>query len=1140
MPYQVIDRGQLTGKIFEVMQNLRQGDLRIGRSDWLPEKINMQIAFKGHFNSFESTLGMSSTYGSAHLFAKIDENENFTSKVAITNFNLGCLLKNKEMFGPISLNAKIKGHGLDKKTIYANIQADVSQVYFNKYSYHKLTIDGDIAGQKFEGKINLNDENAAFDFDGLVNLNPNEEQYKFHFILHGADLKKLNITKDEMQIGLIAESDLKGGTVNKINGNAGLTKISINYSGKKYVLDSVLLASINEPGKSELSISSAIVGIKYNGTSSPTELPNELANFINNYFAFSDSAKQKEESKMQNFNFEIQIKNHPILSEVFFPELKEFEPGLIKGSFDSQKNELILNASMNKIVYGTTEIKDLVFDVNSDANALNYKISCNKISNSQMKLDNFVFDGKLANDILFANVSSIDENQNKKLLISSQIVKYKTNYRLLLNPKGFYIMNERWDIEADNYIEFGKQGLLIHKLFINKAGSHINIASVNNKFNDDISIEIKNFKLDDVFEIIKKDTSLVKGNLDGNIFLKKTNKTYAIIANAEINDLFFRDVSIGNLSLKAENPIQEKFNIAFELSGDYNNLTASGFYIADSINNSININAKIQSLSLKTVQAFSMGQIKEASGNITGNIMIEGEVTAPDITGELTFNNVFIVPAALNNRIQLKNETVLLKKDGIYFNSFTILDSENNTAIIDGKVQMEHFNNFIFALNVNTKNFLLFNTTEKDNKEFYGKMIIDSKIAIDGPLTLPVINAKVKMKKGSSFTFAVPEDKLTTDRGKDIVVFNDTSKKEEQKSSLTGFDISSVIEIDKEATVKLLLDPSSNDSLIVKGEAALGFAIDRSGKMTLTGAYNVDEGSYMVSLESVIKRKFEIEPESTIIWNGDPMDADISINAIYTVRASPIDLIADQLTDLSEAEKNEYKQHYPFLVYLKLRGALLQPEISFEIQLSKEDKGILGGAVNTKLNMLNEDPSALNKQVFALLVLGRFIQENPLQTESNGVVSNVARTTVGRLLSEQLNQLSSKVVTGVELNFDIQSYDDYQSGSVEGRTQVDIGLKKQLFNERLTVQVGGVVDVEGEKTKQNSASDITSDVTVEYKITKDGRYRFKGFRNIQYEGVIEGQLVETGVGIVYVRDFDNWNEFFISPKKQVDLSKKPE
>ena len=82
------------------------------------------------------------------------------------------------------------------------------------------------------------------------------------------------------------------------------------------------------------------------------------------------------------------------------------------------------------------------------------------------------------------------------------------------------------------------------------------------------------------------------------------------------------------------------------------------------------------------------------------------------------------------------------------------------------------------------------------------------------------------------------------------------------------------------------------------------------------------------------------------------------------------------------------------------------------------------------------------------------------------------------------------------------------------------------------------VDVEGEKAKQNSASDITSDVTVEYKLTKDGRFRLKGFRHNQYEGAIEGQLVETGAGVLYVHDFNKWKEFFKAPKKKSDSLKK--
>ena len=1107
----------------------------------LPENLSLKLAFKGTMKSFESTIGVGSSFGSANLFAAIDKNENFRSKVSTTGFELGRLLRDTAMYGPVSLTAKIKGHGLNKNTITAKIDAEVSEIYLNKYTYHNLIIDGNIHGHELEGKVNLNDKNAIVGFDGLVNINPNQEHYKFRLKVQGADLQKLNFTKDDIRIGLTAAADLKGVTVNKIKGTAGISSMVVARGDKVYTLDSVLFASINEPNKSELNISSALVGIKYSGNISPGSLQAELSDFINNYFHLSDSIKTKKQSIPSHFTFEIQLHNHPILSQALFPQLKWFEPGIIRGSFDSEKKELKLNATMKKIVYGTTEINDLAVIVNSDPAALNYKISVSNVSNAQVKLDNFLIDGKLENNKLFANVSSISDNQNKKIVIRSQITRNKTIFRLVLDPKDFFLMNHRWDIAADNYVEFGKDGFLIHHLFMTNNESHINIASVHDKFNDDLNLAIKNFKLDDISRIIEKDTSLVKGNLNGNIMLKRVNNTYGIIADAKISNLVVHGVPIGDLSVKADNPTTERFDIDVNLSGTDNNLTAKGYYIPSGGNNSISIKTDIQSLSMKTIEAFSMGQITEAAGTVTGNIVVLGASDKPKITGELVFNDAFIKPAVLNNRLELKHETIQLKADGIYFNSFTLLDADKNSAIIDGTVKMKQFKDLVFNLHVNTKDFLLFNTTSKDNKEFFGRMIVDSKIDVKGPMALPVINAEIKMKKGSNFTFAVPEEKLTTDNGKGVVEFEDslklnsilykTEKKTTSKTGFTGFVLTSVLQIDKDATLRLLMDPSSTDSLVVKGTAALSLTMDRSGKMSLTGAYNLDEGSYLVSFESIIKRKFEINSGSTIIWNGDPLDAEISINATYSVRASPIDLVADQMSGLSQADKSAYKQQFPFLVLLKLRGAILHPQISFEIQLPPEDKGILSGAVNAKLNLLNDDPSALNKQVFALMVLGRFIQENPFQTDANNGASSVIRATVGKFLSAQLNQLSSKVVPGVDLNFDIHSYNDYSTGQAQGRTQVDLGLKKQLFNERISVQVGGNVNVEGAEAKQNSPSNITSDVTVEYKLTKDGRYRLKGFRHNQYEGAIDGLLIESGMGVSYVHDFNKWKDFFRAPKK---------
>ncbi len=1107
----------------------------------LPEEISIQMEFKGSLNAFETALILESSFGSAQLTASLDPQENYSSKLTLKQLDLGKLLKDTATLGPVTLSLMTNGHGLDLKHLKANIKANASSLYFNHYNYSNLLIDGEISEDQWEGKIDLNDKNLVFNFDGLANLSPQNEQFKFNFNLLGADLKKLNFTTEDIRLAMEAHADITGNSIENLNGSTEITQIVVVSDGQQIELDSVQLWVTNTPGKSELRIQSPLLGLNYDGTHSPAELPALMTTLINYYFAFSDTTKANENDSIQ-FDFEIQLHDHPLITQVLFPELTRFEPGIINGSYNSKSQDLSIHGTINHMTYADTEIDQLELVISSNINELNYKISTSDIKHPQLSLDNFTIEGKVAENKISTTLSSSDNKLDNKLLISTLFEKKGNDFRVSIDSNEFYLMNNQWDISPDNYVLFGNDGFIVHNLTMSRNNHQVGINSVNKQFNDDLKIDIKNFKLYDIFGIIENDSNMIRGTLNGNILLKRVNDAYGIVADASIDQLKVTEILIGDVTLKAENKNSTNFNVQLDLSGASNELNLKGNYIPDGGEKSLNIQIEIPSLSMKTIEAFSMGQIRNASGIVSGDFSIMGSASQPEIAGELKFNNTFFVPSQLNNRIELQHETIRVKNDGLYFDNFTLLDIHQRPAVIDGSIKMTQFSNPTFALQVDTEDFLLVNSTAKDNKTFFGKLIIDSKINIKGPIELPVINAKLKIKNGSNFTFAVPENQLSTNKGQGIVEFTNRSKhnpildqgkkNKSQYSGFTGFDLSSIIELDKLAKFRLLMDPYSNDSLVVQGEAALSFTIDQSGKMSLTGAYQLTDGSYMVSLESIIKKRFIIEKGSTITWNGDPMDAGISINAIYSVRASPINLITEQTTGISDADLNAYKQRYPFLVVLKIRGEMLQPEISFEIQLPPEEKGILGGAVEAKLSQLNENPSELNKQVFALLVLGRFVQDNPLEMGANGEASNLVRNTVSSFLSSELNKWSSKLVPGVELNFDVNSYNEYESNQVSGRTQVDIGLKKQLFDERLSVQIGGVVDVEGAKAKENSLSNVTSDVSVEYELTKDGRYRLIGFSHNQYEGAIEGQVVETGVGIIYQRDFDQWKNFFKSLNRQ--------
>jgi len=211
-------------------------DTMVPKSIEIPENIGLEVVFKGKMKSFESTASMTSSFGAANLIASIDTSENFSGKVTVSSLDMGRLLKDTVMYGPVSLTAEANGHGLDTNTVKAKIKADVTAIYLNKYTYHNLAMDGTVTGKQFDGKINSNDENLVFDFDGLVNLNTNRENYKFRLDVKGADLQKLQITPNDLRIAFVATADIKGGSATQMNGTAGVTNIIVARMGKSMCL----------------------------------------------------------------------------------------------------------------------------------------------------------------------------------------------------------------------------------------------------------------------------------------------------------------------------------------------------------------------------------------------------------------------------------------------------------------------------------------------------------------------------------------------------------------------------------------------------------------------------------------------------------------------------------------------------------------------------------------------------------------------------------------------------------------------------------------------------------------------------------------------------------------------------------------
>jgi hypothetical protein len=287
-----------------------------------------------------------------------------------------------------------------------------------------------------------------------------------------------------------------------------------------------------------------------------------------------------------------------------------------------------------------------------------------------------------------------------------------------------------------------------------------------------------------------------------------------------------------------------------------------------------------------------------------------------------------------------------------------------------------------------------------------------------------------------------------------------------------------------------------------------------------------------------LQRKFDIQKGSRIVWMGEPTSASLDVTAIYVANTAPLDLVSNYISAPNQSIRNTYLQKLPFQVLLNMDGELMKPILSFDIVLPTDRNYNVSSDiienVDIRLSQLRQEPSELNKQVFALLLLGRFVGENPFESSGDGFNAGAfARQSVSKLLTEQLNNLTQNLIEGVDLNFDVTSTDDYTTGERRNRTDLNVGLSKQLLNNRLTVTVGSNFELEGPQQTNQRGNNIAGNIALNYMVSRDGRYMLRAYRQNEYFGVVDGYVIETGLRFIITLDYDKFADI-LRRKKRVD------
>jgi len=1113
----------------------------------LPSQLSLQGKFKGSIQNFKTNLALNSSFGNAKVDALFDQRikkrEKYDANVSLQEFDLGRLIKN-DSIGKITLKAKVKGNGLDSKTANAFIDGIVQKVVFNRYTYKDLTLKGNIENGSFAVKSGMEDPNLNFNLTASGDTKDKYPSIKLKLNLDIADLEKLNLHAGPMKLRGNVDADIANSNPDFLNGKVFLSNIQILQDAEPIVLDSIRVLAFADKDSNSIKISSQFLKAQVTGKYKLTTLANSVQKSLSKYIDLKNP-KVNAESDEQRLAFTLKVDNDPVLLKLL-PKLTGLEPFSITGNYNNQTDSLTVKGTIPRIVYGGNTISDGKINIEAKENALEYSISVATIESGSLKIPFTSLSGNVQNNILTYALEVKDAKEKQQYFIAGEFKAEDSKNIVKLHAENFILNYDKWNVDPENRIEFGEKRLYVDKFNLNNNGNELKIQSQGTQDNAPLQVDFVNFKIETIMNMVKKDELLMQGLINGNALVENVMTNPTFTSDLKIDDFTFKGSKVGDLEIKVDNKTANTLAANVALSDEGNDLKLTGDYQLDAGN--FDFDVVINKLYIKSIQGFSMGNITEGQGFLSGNFKLTGNTSAPKINGELNFNDAGFRVTQLNSYFKTKNEKITFNNETISFDKFSLFDENDNELYVNGTIQSPDFVKYNFNLLVEADDFRAIHSKAKDNDLFYGDLFLDTKLNIKGNLDSPVVDGTLKINKETKFTVVMPQSDPSIADREGIVEFVDEDnmylkqtvdlQNKLDQSELKGMDVNVAITIDKEAELTLLIDKANGDYLNLKGEAELVGGIDQSGKTTLTGKYEFSDGAYEMNFNG-IKRKFDIQKGSYITWNGEPTMANLNITAIYNVNAAPIDLLGNQLAGMEPAVQNTYKQKLPFQTLLKMNGELMKPEISFGIVLPEGNYNVSTDVVTTtqsKLKQLEQDPAELNKQVFALLLLNRFVGENPFASQSGGIsAETMARQSVSKILSQQLNNLAGELITGVEVNFDLESSEDYTSGTMQNRTDLNVEVSKKLLDDRLKVTVGSSFGVEGAERANQESTNIAGDVALDYQLTKDGRYMVRAYRKNQYQVAVEGQVVETGVAFIITMSYNKFRELFHRSEKEKEL-----
>jgi len=1125
--------------------------------------VSVKGTAKGDMNNIQTNAKLSGSYGAAAVNGFIRNFKNPEAAVydlsfSTNNFQVGKLIGQDTVMGNLSFFGKAKGKGFNYKTMNAVITGAIDSIDFKKYDYKNILINADLQNGLIKSNGSIDDENVKMDYNLDANVQGEYPAAELNMRVDTIQLKSLHLYTDTLNASFTAYMNARSLDPDHIDFYAAIDSSRINVKNKPYILDSIRAKARNNNGITDISFTSPLADLYANGKFSLDKIGPSLRQHIDRYYNITDTVTGN--LPPQQITFIGVVKKNEIVTALV--QGLDYDSIPFNGNYSSNESDsaLQLKATISRFVYQKDRISNGSIGIASHNEQLSGAILFDTMAIGTNLFYKTAITANAGGDSLSVAALTKDVKGTDRYAFGADIIHKEKAYSF--SVKDTLLLNyQKWNVATNNRIIYSPDGILVTNFVLTSDSTKIAATSRSSALNSPVDISIENFKIRDITSILNKDTLLASGTIDGKFSVAEFDKKLpAFTGSLQIDSLQYMQQPVGDIKLFAEKRDENTITANMDLTGNANQVSLKGDYYLNNADKQFDADFNISNLNMTTVQAFSLGNLSRSSGGIKGNIKLDGKFTEPHWNGELRFDSTKFSIVKLGTTYSLTGQRIDFQYPDILFPNLTITDSAGNKLRAVGTIRSKSISSYDLNVAIEAKNFTLVNVSKAIDNQVYGFAAIDAVVKITGNSVSPDIEGNLSLNDKSDVTVVLPESNVNKDAAKAVVRFIDRdtfelpekqkfSPEKEPKPAFGQFlNYNLNLEVSKKAAVTIIIDPSSGDELKIQGDARLNAGVDPGGNIILAGNYELNSGYYILNYQ-FLRKQFNLLPGSTITFSGNPTDAQIDITAEYIAKTSAKDLIGNEVGEVDPKTAVRFKQEIPFRVLLMLKGSMKKPEISFNIELPDESAGIpsdLRNTIDNKLVQLRENEAGTNKQVFSLLLFNRFVGEQSSDffkgSGSGGGFSDVARESVSKFLSSALDNIASDIFKGLDVDLNLDTYKDYSSGDEQQKTDLKVAVTKSFVNDRLSITVGKNFGIEGQdanaKASKQQGTPFLPDVTLNYKLTQDGKYLLRGYKKTQFEVIVDGYVVETGLGFIVTLDYDKFGELFVKKIKKEVAEKK--